>query len=136
MIALLALVSLQVQTGFLDRNVTVGGKAYHYQVYVPADYAAKPAWPAILFLHGAGERGEDGLLAMLGSTPCSTSRTIIVPKASRPISIGVRADRSFQQSMIALPTGAGSPCACLSSPTQPSAAVIAPPDVPLRPTIL
>ncbi|HEV2671524.1 MAG TPA: alpha/beta hydrolase-fold protein [Gemmatimonadales bacterium] len=52
----------QVQTGFLDRSVTVGGKAYRYEVYVPADYASKPNWPAILFLHGAGERGTDGLL--------------------------------------------------------------------------
>ena len=52
----------QVQTGFLDRTVTVGGRAYHYQVYVPADYATKASWPAILFLHGAGERGDDGLL--------------------------------------------------------------------------
>jgi predicted peptidase len=51
----------QVQTGFLDRNVTLGGKSYHYQVYVPVDYASKPSWPAILFLHGAGERGDDGL---------------------------------------------------------------------------
>jgi len=64
---LLALVGIlasvqQVQTGFLDRTVTVSGRAYHYQVYVPADYASKPTWPAILFLHGAGERGDDGLL--------------------------------------------------------------------------
>lgn len=54
--------SLQMQTGFLDRSVTVGSKVYRYQVFVPADYASKPSWPAILFLHGAGERGEDGLL--------------------------------------------------------------------------
>src|SRR3954467_15878291 len=64
---LLALVGLltsvqQVQTGFLDRNITVSGKSYHYQVYVPADSASPTAWPAILFLHGAGERGDDGLL--------------------------------------------------------------------------
>src|SRR3989454_4569117 len=52
----------QVQTGFLDRSIAVGGRSYHYQVYVPADYASKPSWPAILFLHGAGERGDDGLL--------------------------------------------------------------------------
>ena len=52
----------QVQTGFLDRSVTVGGRAYRYEVYVPADYATKPSWPAILFLHGAGERGDDGLI--------------------------------------------------------------------------
>src|SRR6266540_3176417 len=52
----------QVQTGFLDRTITVAGRAYRYQVYVPADYQTKPTWPAILFLHGAGERGNDGLL--------------------------------------------------------------------------
>ncbi len=50
------------ETGFLDRSIALGGRSYHYQVYVPADYAAKPSWPAILFLHGAGERGDDGLL--------------------------------------------------------------------------
>jgi predicted peptidase len=52
----------QVQTGFLDRNVSVAGRSYHYEVYVPADYPTKPTWPAILFLHGAGERGTDGLV--------------------------------------------------------------------------
>jgi predicted peptidase len=63
LLALLGLVaSLQVQTGFLDRSVTVGARSYHYQVYIPADYQTKPSWPAILFLHGAGERGDDGLL--------------------------------------------------------------------------
>ena len=63
MLILLLAVSLQqVQTGFLDRTVTVGGRAYHYEVYVPAGYSSQPSWPAILFLHGAGERGDDGLL--------------------------------------------------------------------------
>lgn len=56
------LVAQRVETGFLDRSITVAGRAYHYQVYVPADYASKSSWPAILFLHGAGERGNDGLL--------------------------------------------------------------------------
>ncbi len=51
----------RVETGFLDRTVTVAGHRSHYQVYVPADYSATTAWPAILFLHGAGERGTDGL---------------------------------------------------------------------------
>lgn len=55
--------SQRVETGFLDRSVTTGGRAYRYQVYVPAAYAAtSDRWPAILFLHGAGERGSDGLL--------------------------------------------------------------------------
>ncbi len=51
-----------VETGFLDRAIGVEGREYRYQVYVPADYATESAWPVILFLHGAGERGDDGLL--------------------------------------------------------------------------
>lgn len=52
----------RVESGFLDRSITVAGRSYRYQVYVPADYHTKSSWPAILFLHGAGERGDDGLL--------------------------------------------------------------------------
>ena len=58
---------------FVARTVTVDGVAHQYQVWVPAAYvddsrprlsgqrrAAVPhKWPAILFLHGAGERGDD-----------------------------------------------------------------------------
>ena len=51
----------RVETGFLDRTVTLSGRRYRYQVYVPADYPTKTG-PVILFLHGAGERGADGLL--------------------------------------------------------------------------
>src|SRR5207253_6782846 len=52
----------RTQTGFLDRTITVAGNDYRYQVFVPADFSRKKAWPVILFLHGAGERGADGLL--------------------------------------------------------------------------
>jgi len=52
----------RVDTGFLDRTVKISGKSYHYQVYVPADFRTKKSWPVILFLHGSGERGSDGLL--------------------------------------------------------------------------
>lgn len=51
----------RVQTGFLDRQVVVDGVAYRYQVFVPADYTPARAWPVLLFLHGSGERGDDGL---------------------------------------------------------------------------
>jgi predicted peptidase len=54
--------SARVQTGFLDRSVEVSGKSYRYQVYVPIDFRSKKSWPVILFLHGSGERGSDGLL--------------------------------------------------------------------------
>lgn len=50
------------ETGFLDRTVRVGGKTYRYQVYVPSEWNGSKKWPIVLFLHGAGERGDDGLL--------------------------------------------------------------------------
>ena len=52
----------RVETGFLDRTVSVSGSSYRYQVYVPADFSLKKSWPVVLFLRGAGERGSDGLL--------------------------------------------------------------------------
>jgi predicted peptidase len=57
-----ALDAQTLQTGFLDRRVSVAGQAHHYQVFVPFSYTAAQRWPVILFLHGAGERGDDGLL--------------------------------------------------------------------------
>ena len=51
-----------VETGFLNRTVEVAGVRYRYQVYVPANWSKDKIWPVILFLHGAGERGDDGLL--------------------------------------------------------------------------
>jgi predicted peptidase len=51
----------KVQTGFLDRTITVAGTEYKYQVFVPDNWTSKKNWPVILFLHGAGERGDDGL---------------------------------------------------------------------------
>jgi len=50
------------ETGFLDRVVTVNGESYRYQVFVPSMWVGRKKWPVILFLHGAGERGSDGLL--------------------------------------------------------------------------
>lgn len=51
-----------VVTGFLNKTVDVEGGARKYVVYVPSDYTADKAWPMIVFLHGAGERGDDGLV--------------------------------------------------------------------------
>jgi len=44
---------------FEPRTVDVGGVAYRYQVWLPPHLPARPG-PVILFLHGAGERGDDG----------------------------------------------------------------------------
>jgi predicted peptidase len=49
-------------TGFLDRSLFLRGVTYKYQVFVPDNWSSNQKWPIILFLHGAGERGSDGLL--------------------------------------------------------------------------
>ena len=49
------------ETGFLNRTVTLEGTSYRYVVYVPIDWTSNRKWPIVLFLHGAGERGDDGL---------------------------------------------------------------------------
>jgi len=47
--------------GFIFEELTLSGRTYRYVVYVPRDYDAEKKWPVILFLHGAGECGSDGL---------------------------------------------------------------------------
>jgi predicted peptidase len=53
----------QQETGFLDRSVSLGGETYRYPVFIPANWQKKQKWPVILFLHGAGERGRNGLFS-------------------------------------------------------------------------
>ncbi|MBI1248787.1 prolyl oligopeptidase family serine peptidase [bacterium] len=36
-----------------------GGKEIDFLLYLPEDYEKKEHWPLVLFLHGAGERGDD-----------------------------------------------------------------------------
>ncbi len=40
----------------LNRTIQVAMK---YLLYLPKDYGQKPRWPLVLFLHGAGERGDN-----------------------------------------------------------------------------
>ena len=53
--------STMTETGFLNRQITVAGKSWRYVVYVPREFRPDRQWPVLLFLHGAGERGDDGL---------------------------------------------------------------------------
>jgi len=50
-----------IPTGFLDRAVTIDGITYPYVIFIPRDWSPARTWPVVLFLHGAGERGHDGL---------------------------------------------------------------------------
>jgi len=49
-------------TGFVNKVMQVDGVSHNYAVYVPRDYTPGRAWPMVVFLHGIGERGSDGLL--------------------------------------------------------------------------
>jgi len=48
-------------TGMLDMTTKVAGEERPAVVFVPADYNPNKEYPLIVFLHGAGERGDDGV---------------------------------------------------------------------------
>lgn len=54
--------AMAAESGFLNRVISVQGEQHAYQVYVPDHWTPEKKWPVVLFLHGAGERGSDGLL--------------------------------------------------------------------------
>lgn len=65
------------KTGFLTHEFDADGKRSRYVVYLPNGYYENPQkkWPAILFLHGAGERGDDGSLPIkVGIGPAILAR--------------------------------------------------------------
>lgn len=51
------------ETGFLNRTLEFRGTVYRFQVYVPEGFQRDEhkRWPIILFLHGRGERGGEGM---------------------------------------------------------------------------
>ncbi|MGA2539391.1 MAG: prolyl oligopeptidase family serine peptidase [Terracidiphilus sp.] len=54
---------LPQETGFLNRKIELHGVTYRFQVYLPEDWRRDDhkQWPMILFLHGRGERGSEGM---------------------------------------------------------------------------
>jgi len=51
------------ETGFLNRKIELHGVTYRFQVYLPEEWRRDDhrQWPIILFLHGRGERGSEGM---------------------------------------------------------------------------
>ena len=56
----------QQQPCTLNRPTVVTMK---YLLYLPKDYDEKQSWPLVLFLHGAGERGDDLNLVKVHGPP-------------------------------------------------------------------
>lgn len=50
------------QTGFITKAFKDDAGEHKYVLFVPVSYTPAKKWPVILFLHGAGERGSDGVL--------------------------------------------------------------------------
>jgi predicted peptidase len=48
------------ESGFLDKTIEYNGAPVKYVVFVPKQYTPEKPHPTILFLHGAGEQGDDG----------------------------------------------------------------------------
>ncbi|HET8646653.1 MAG TPA: PHB depolymerase family esterase [Vicinamibacteria bacterium] len=76
------------ETGFLERSVRVGAASHAYKVYVPPGFDGGRSWPVILFLHGAGEAGTDGvqhtevgLGRVLRSDPRRFPALVVFPQA-------------------------------------------------------
>ena len=46
--------------GFIGMTTTDGDRKQPAMLYVPRNYDPEKAWPLVVFLHGAGERGDDG----------------------------------------------------------------------------
>ncbi|MEZ6084966.1 MAG: hypothetical protein R3E58_13780 [Phycisphaerae bacterium] len=53
-------VTFKVQS-FTPTEGPSAGESFPYAVHLPKNYSADKRWPALLFLHGLGERGSDGV---------------------------------------------------------------------------
>lgn len=55
--------------GFIEKDVQVGGSTRRYVVYVPRTYREDTPNATIVFLHGRGESGSDGLFQLFNGLP-------------------------------------------------------------------
>ncbi|HEX8200269.1 MAG TPA: family 16 glycoside hydrolase [Isosphaeraceae bacterium] len=76
--------------GFHLRSVTTGGGERPYTVFLPHGYDGRKAFPVVLFLHGSGERGDDGIRgaqvglgAIVARRPADFPVIAVFPQARR-----------------------------------------------------
>ena len=70
------MLAAMVLAAFVEHSVA----GHRYQVWVPDGYDASKKWPAVLFLHGAGERGSDnGKQIAVGLGPALRRGVVSIP---------------------------------------------------------
>lgn len=70
----------KIETGFVRRTFRDDAGDHRYVVFVPAGYKADRAWPVIIYLHSASERGNDGVLpTTIGLGPVIQERAATFP---------------------------------------------------------
>lgn len=80
----------QLTPGFHLRTLKAADGERKYTLFLPDGYDGKKAFPVVLFLHGAGERGEDGVTcaqvglgAAIAQQPSAYPFIAIFPQARR-----------------------------------------------------
>jgi poly(3-hydroxybutyrate) depolymerase len=83
------------EPGFHLRTVKTGAEERKYAVYVPEGYDGTKPFPVVLFLHGRGERGQDGVIpSQVGIGPAIFNRPgglpaiVVFPQAQRTWAAG------------------------------------------------
>lgn len=86
---------------FVERSVDIAGAMHRYQVFVPASTAGTKL-PVVVFLHGSGERGDDGIRqTQVGIGPYlrahqdSFPAIVVFPQAPAETEWGANADLVF-----------------------------------------
>lgn len=89
---------------FVERNVSVGGTTYAYQVFVPTRAAGGRHPAVIVFLHGSGERGNDnrkqvdvGIGSYVRAHLADFPAIVVFPQAPEGAEWGDLADVVFAQ---------------------------------------
>ncbi len=72
---------------FVLKRYAVEGESYPFRVFLPPGWSAERTWPVLLFLHGAGERGDDatlhlevGLGPVLKEDPWTLPAVVVFPQ--------------------------------------------------------
>ena len=69
-----------LRADFVQRVIQDESGEHRYTVFLPENYTADKQWPVILYLHGAGERGNDGQRQLtIGLAPAIEKRKSTFP---------------------------------------------------------